>query len=254
MTAPNDPVTLAPDLAALVASLTNLASAFASRDTGAPVATEDALAQAAATAAIASKQVAAPHASAALTSANAASTSATNAGASATAAATSASNAAGSATTAASKASACAASVSTAGNGATNATNLNANAQYYATHAQALKQVTVPAQAYSGTNSGPANESVPVSVSFTAPCNGYVAAFTALDLASTATGNYTLTLTINGTQIMQDVSVITIRGMGFLYVTTGTAVLVTSTASTGATAPAQNAGLHLLAFFIPAAT
>jgi hypothetical protein len=254
MTAPNDPATVAPDLAALVASLTHLASAFASRDTGAPVSTEDALAQAAASAAIASKQVATPHASAALTSANAASASATTAASSATAAATASTNAANSASTAAAQASASAASVSTAGTGATNATNSNANAQYYATHAQALKQVTVPTQVYSGTNGGPANESVPVSVSFTAPCNGYVAAFTALDLASTAAGNYTLTLTINGTQIMQDVSVITIRGMGFLYVTTGSAVLVTSTASTGATAPAQNAGLHLLAFFIPAAT
>jgi hypothetical protein len=251
---PNDPAGIPAEIAALVTAVDDLGEAITNADEGfTPVSEYDTQASASATAALASKGTAATAASNALASANAAAGSATTASTAQTNAATAVTNSGNSASAAAASATAADGNVTTAATGATNATNSNTAAQGYATHAKALKQVAVPSQVYSGTGGGPTNANYPVSISFTAPCNGYAIAFGALNLASTGSAEYTLTMTIAGTQVFQDSSEITLRAIGMLAVTTGQAVTITLTAS-ATTAPSQNAGLHLLGFFIPSAT
>ena len=89
------------------------------------------------------------------------------------------------------------------------------------------------------------------SVSFTAPANGYVYAFGSLNLANVAASGVGAVLTISGTSVSSDNTLLSQIHEGVLQVTKGTVVTVQFTVTSGSTSPATNGTLRAGAFFIP---
>ncbi len=235
---------IAPDLAALIAAVTGLGTALANNEKGlAGAETYDGQARTSAQAALVSKNGAAA-------SASTASTGATNASGSASSAATSSTNAGSSATAAANSAtltgtwaSAASASATSAATFATNATN--------AKNAAALFKQVQPVAA--GTSvSAVANTTWNATVSFTAPCAGWVFALGSFNLYQPPSAGYICNLLINGNNLASDSTGLNQRHMAMASVTSGEAVTVQMQAVSGATAPQQGATLHVVAWFLPA--
>jgi len=92
-----------------------------------------------------------------------------------------------------------------------------------------------------------------VSVSFTAPRNGYVYALGSINVASQLSGSgVTVSLNINGTMVSRDQTQTTQFHHGVLYVTQGTAVTVQTAATTDANgAGGISTNLRVGAFFVP---
>lgn len=235
---------IAPDLAALIAAVAGLGTALANNvDSLAGAETYDGQARTAAQAALASK--------------NSAATSATTASTGATNAADSASSASGSASTASTKATAAASSVTAAGTSATAASGSATSAAGFATtatnanNAAALFKQVQPVAA--GTSvSAVANTTWNATVSFTAPCAGWVFALGSFNLYQPPSAGYICNLLINGNNLASDSTGLNQRHMAMASVTSGEAVTVQMQAVSGATAPQQGATLHVVAWFLPA--
>jgi hypothetical protein len=127
---------------------------------------------------------------------------------------------------------------------------VNATASNQAVNLGQVSQVS-PAFTATGLGNLGANGSWNVSVSFTAPCAGYVYAIGALNVASQAAAGISVSLLINGASVSSDNTILTQYHQGVVSVTSGESVTVETLVTSGSTAPNVSATARAGAFFLP---
>ncbi len=108
-----------------------------------------------------------------------------------------------------------------------------------------------PASNRTTLNALSANGTWSVSASFTAPCNGYVFGSGIVNVGSVAAGNITGSLSIQGSVVSTDITVLSQAYNGVAQVTAGQTVNVQLTITSGATAPNVTASIAAGAIFLP---